>query len=329
MHENGFQHGVIGPSPICLQLTRPCVTTLQTSKWCIALLQKHCLSFLQKQLCCAMAKRKVTAGVVPCYLLPAGVVRKSAASLTRFLDTFSSSKHYARMQQLRNQALSKTAPQPNLALSFRTGPTLPDSNRGSVMPQAANADHSADSPLIAAQNPLLVQGTDAQTSLSDGLTSPDQFPAAYAADWTCLLWLLQTAPEEVLEALKGTWREHQALEFALWVRPSAELNPVRSKAAAKVCPATASPPARDAEPRRASLGTYGCYPLVCGHLCFKHPWRQDKGPFCILHQSHGLQLHQTCFAASDQLGVNKMLLQRCLLCSWLMTFLCQLGQHSR
>ena len=140
------------------------------------------------------------------------------------------------MQQLRNQALSKTAPQSKLALSFRPSPTLPDSDST----QSADAENSAGSPLIAALNPLIDQGTQPPTSLSAVSANHDQFAAAYAADWTCLLWLLQTAPEEVLDALRAEWREHQALEFALWVRPAAELNAVRSKAAAKVCCAIAA-----------------------------------------------------------------------------------------
>ena len=58
--------------------------------------------------------------------------------------------------------------------------------------------------------------------------------AAAAADWMCLIWLLQNAPEEVAVGLKADWQKHQAQEFASWVRPAAELNAVRSKTAAKV-----------------------------------------------------------------------------------------------
>ncbi len=58
---------------------------------------------------------------------------------------------------------------------------------------------------------------------------------AVAADWACLLWLLQKAPEEVTRGLKAAWQKGQVQEFATWVRPASELNAVRSKAAAKVC----------------------------------------------------------------------------------------------
>jgi hypothetical protein len=58
---------------------------------------------------------------------------------------------------------------------------------------------------------------------------------AVAADWVCLLWLLQKAPEEVTGGLKAEWQKGQVQEFAMWVRPASELNTVRSKTAAKVC----------------------------------------------------------------------------------------------
>ena len=58
--------------------------------------------------------------------------------------------------------------------------------------------------------------------------------AATAANWMCLIWLLQNTPEEVAAGLKADWQKHQAQEFASWVRPAAELNAVRSKTAAKV-----------------------------------------------------------------------------------------------
>ena len=58
---------------------------------------------------------------------------------------------------------------------------------------------------------------------------------AAAADWVCLLWLLQKAPEEVTTGLKAEWQKGQVQEFATWVRPASELSAVRSKAAAKVC----------------------------------------------------------------------------------------------
>ena len=58
---------------------------------------------------------------------------------------------------------------------------------------------------------------------------------AVAADWVCLLWLLQKAPEEVTRGLRAEWQKGQVQEFATWVRPASELNAVRSKAAAKVC----------------------------------------------------------------------------------------------
>ncbi|KAA6422975.1 MAG: hypothetical protein FRX49_06963, partial [Trebouxia sp. A1-2] len=57
---------------------------------------------------------------------------------------------------------------------------------------------------------------------------------AVAADWVCLLWLLQKAPEEVTAGLKAEWQKGQVQEFATWVRPASELNTVRSKAAAKL-----------------------------------------------------------------------------------------------
>ena len=59
--------------------------------------------------------------------------------------------------------------------------------------------------------------------------------AACAADWTCLVWLLQTAPEDVVAGLKAEWQKQQVQEYATWVRPAVELSTVRSKAAAKVC----------------------------------------------------------------------------------------------
>ncbi len=58
---------------------------------------------------------------------------------------------------------------------------------------------------------------------------------AVAADWVCLLWLLQKAPEQVTRGLRAEWQTGQVQEFATWVRPASELNAVRSKAAAKVC----------------------------------------------------------------------------------------------
>ncbi len=61
---------------------------------------------------------------------------------------------------------------------------------------------------------------------------------AVAADWVCLLWLLQTAPAEVAKALTVEWQKHQMQEFTTWVRPASELHAVRSKAAAKVCEQT-------------------------------------------------------------------------------------------
>ena len=57
---------------------------------------------------------------------------------------------------------------------------------------------------------------------------------AVAADWVCLLWLLQKAPADVAQGLRAEWQQGQAQEFATWVRPASELNAVRSKAAAKV-----------------------------------------------------------------------------------------------
>lgn len=59
--------------------------------------------------------------------------------------------------------------------------------------------------------------------------------AACAADWACLIWLLQTAPEDVVKGLKAQWQKQQVPEFTTWVRPAAELSAVRSKSAAKVC----------------------------------------------------------------------------------------------
>ena len=59
--------------------------------------------------------------------------------------------------------------------------------------------------------------------------------AAIAADWACLSWLLQTAPEDLVKGLKVQWQKQQVPEFVTWVRPAAELSTVRSKTAAKVC----------------------------------------------------------------------------------------------
>ena len=58
---------------------------------------------------------------------------------------------------------------------------------------------------------------------------------AVAADWACLLWLLQTAPDALVTGLRAEWQSHQLQEFATWVRPAAELSTSRSKTAAKVC----------------------------------------------------------------------------------------------
>lgn len=58
---------------------------------------------------------------------------------------------------------------------------------------------------------------------------------AAAADWACLIWLLQTAPEDVVVGLKAQWQRQQAQEFSTWVRPAVELSRVRSNTAAKVC----------------------------------------------------------------------------------------------
>ena len=57
---------------------------------------------------------------------------------------------------------------------------------------------------------------------------------AVAADWACLVWLLQTAPQEVAAGLKAEWQRQQLQEFGTWVRPAAELSIARSKTAAKV-----------------------------------------------------------------------------------------------
>ena len=83
----------------------------------------------------------------------------------------------------------------------------------------------------------LIKSTDASLSskLADqSLGKPAAAAAeAVAADWVCLLWLLQKAPE-VTRGLKAEWQKEQVEEFATWVRPASELNAVRSKAAAKV-----------------------------------------------------------------------------------------------
>lgn len=64
---------------------------------------------------------------------------------------------------------------------------------------------------------------------------------AVAADWACLLWLLQTAPDQIVAGLRAEWQRHQLQEFATWVRPAAELSTTRSKTAAKVCLAASLP----------------------------------------------------------------------------------------
>ena len=48
------------------------------------------------------------------------------------------------------------------------------------------------------------------------------------------MWLLQTAPEDVVVGLKAQWQKQQVEEFATWVRSAVELSTVRSKTAAKV-----------------------------------------------------------------------------------------------
>ena len=85
----------------------------------------------------------------------------------------------------------------------------------------------------------LFKSTDASLSskpVDQSLGRPAAAKAeAVAADWVCLLWLLQKAPEEVTRGLKAEWQKGQVQEFATWVRPASELSAVRSKAAAKVC----------------------------------------------------------------------------------------------
>ena len=64
--------------------------------------------------------------------------------------------------------------------------------------------------------------------------SAEAAAAASAADWACLIWLLQTAPEDVVVGLKAQWQQQQVQEFTTWVRSAVELSTVRSKTAAKV-----------------------------------------------------------------------------------------------
>ncbi|KAL0033798.1 hypothetical protein WJX77_005511 [Trebouxia sp. C0004] len=84
----------------------------------------------------------------------------------------------------------------------------------------------------------LIKSADASSSskpIDQSLGRPAAAKAeAIAADWVCLMWLLQKAPEEVARGLKAEWQKGQVQEFATWVRPASELNAVRSKAAAKL-----------------------------------------------------------------------------------------------
>lgn len=183
-----------------------------------------------------------------------GAVRQSAAALSLFLDSLAASKHYAHMQHMRNQMLT--------SVNGKFAPTLLSNADVILVPaskQAADADQSLGSNLIPAVQPGQAPVTDSHTSspaalhhhelstaadfsgttdqhskLHTGSSGHEDFAAAYAADWACLIWLLQKAPGEVLESLRPKWQEHQAQEFALWVRPASELTAVRSKAAAKV-----------------------------------------------------------------------------------------------
>ena len=71
--------------------------------------------------------------------------------------------------------------------------------------------------------------------MSPAAQTSETAAAGIAADWACLSWLLQTAPEDVVKGLKVQWQKQQVPEFITWVRAAAELSTVRSKTAAKVC----------------------------------------------------------------------------------------------
>lgn len=168
-------------------------------------------------------------------------MKKSAEALSSVLDSLVGSKHYAHMQHMRNSTLTN----PNLtpashvtahgipATSPRHQSATANSHIGSAL--IAALKHACDAPVPDSQhNPPDTPVPDSHHSSAARLPRHEHFAAAYAADWACLMWLLQTAPEEVIIALRAKWQEHQAQEFAMWVRPASELNPVRNKAAAKV-----------------------------------------------------------------------------------------------
>lgn len=92
--------------------------------------------------------------------------------------------------------------------------------------------------LLKKPNPATSQQNQATGNTSGAAAEPaaEGAAASVAADWVCLLWLLQKAHGLVAEGLKAEWEQHQIQEFATWVRPASELHAVRSKAAAKVRP---------------------------------------------------------------------------------------------
>ena len=159
----------------------------------------------------------------------AGAMKQSADALNALLNSFAASKHYANMQHMRNHMLMSL-----YGKSASAAHSTPDESRGAPMQESTNSNQHLMAAGIAATESLLASDAPSQHSMQGSAHDRVPFAAAYAADWACLIWLLQTAPDVVSSALRLGWRDHQAQEFALWVRPASELSSVRSKAAAKV-----------------------------------------------------------------------------------------------
>ena len=159
----------------------------------------------------------------------AGAVKQSADALNVLLNSFAASKHYANMQHMRNQILMGLHGSSASAAHSTQG-----ESQGAPMQEPTSSNQHLMAAGTAATDSLHASDPPSQHSMQGGAHDCIPFAAAYAADWACLIWLLQTAPDEVSSALRLGWRNHQAQEFALWVRPASELSSVRSKAAAKV-----------------------------------------------------------------------------------------------
>lgn len=156
----------------------------------------------------------------------AGAVKQSADALNTLLNSFAASKHYANMQHMRNQML--------MSLNGRSAHSTPAQSLDASMPELTSSNQHLMAAGVAATDSLHASDSLSQHSTQGVAQDRVPFAAAYAADWASLIWLLHTAPDEVSSALRLGWKDHQAQEFALWVRPASELSSVRSKAAAKV-----------------------------------------------------------------------------------------------